>query len=231
MYEGSILQRYYEAHQPTNAAEAILGFDQPSDRFQQLPPHLYRLTPWRSESVETIDREVKAWTLHDARSCGHPNLSLEIHGYQYHGPVSHQKGQLEYQRLTCLYEQIRTHGYDRRRGHAHFLVLQRGDAYRFLARGDGNHRLAVMATLGYETIPAVFTLPFIVNVDMVDYWPQVRHGLWTRQQAVAFMDHLFDFEPRAWARHSRLVWLRNNRWWYKHSPCSHRSATNHRGAL
>ena len=57
-----------------------------------------------------------------------------------------------------------------------------------------------MAALGYETIPAVFILPFIVTIEMVEYWPQVRRGIWTLEQAVAYMNHLFDFNPREWAR-------------------------------
>ena len=206
-YSDSILKQYYEAHQPVNGADAIAGFDQVPDLYTEYPTHAYRMSPWRSYTVDEIDQIVREWSKEDNQEHGNAehDWSLETDGFQYHGPVSDRKGQLEYQRLVDVYESIRTRGYNRFCGHAHFLVLRRGEDIRFLNKGPGIHRAAAMAALGYETIPAVFSEPHIVDVDMAEYWPQVRRDVWTREQAEAYLDHLFDFDSRAWARERNFL--------------------------
>lgn len=62
-----------------------------------------------------------------------------------------------------------------------------------------------MSALGYKTIPAVFKRDHIIRVDDVDYWPQVRSGVWGRDDALRYVDHLFDFDSRAWAQERGLL--------------------------
>ncbi len=116
-----------------------------------------------------------------------------------------ERGRLEYKRLVGLYESIRADGFNREFGHPRFLLMQRGPSYRYISAGNGNHRTAVMAALGYETMPAVFRVPGIIDVDMVDYWPQVCNGVWSRDQAIAYFNHLFDFDSLAWAREKGML--------------------------
>lgn len=200
-YEDSILRRYYEIHRPANGAEAIAGFDRVPDAYTKYPPHSYRAAPWRTLTIDEIDRCVRTWSRDDDEEHGGEdgNWSLETDGFQYHGPVSLRMGRLEYRRLVNVYESIQKNGYDRRLGHAHFLVLKRANDIRFLAMGPGNHRSAAMAALGRETIPSIFASFHVVDADMAEYWPQVRRGEWTKEQAEAYIDHLFDFDSRAWA--------------------------------
>lgn len=73
------------------------------------------------------------------------------------------------------------------------LSLKRGSEYRYLRIGRGFHRTVVMAALGYETVPATFQQPFVSNLDNVDYWPQVRRGVGTREDAIRYFHHLFDW--------------------------------------
>lgn len=206
-YGDSILKRYYEAFQPANGADAIVGFERAPEPFTEHPPHAYRATPWRSLTVDEVDRNVREWSKEDVEEHGNAkqNWSLETDGFLYHGPVSDRKGQLEYQRLVDVYESIRTSGYNRFAGHAHILLLRRDENIRFLNSGEGNHRTAAMAALGYKTIPAVFSRPHIVDVDMAEYWPYVRRGVWTQEQSEAYLNHLFDYDSRAWAREHDLL--------------------------
>lgn len=206
-YEDSVLKRYYATHQPAHAAEAIVGFGQAPRAYADYGAHLYRLTPWSSWSVEEMDQHVREWSREDAEEHGgtDQDWSLEIDGFQYHGPVSDRRGQLEYQRLVDVYESVRISGYNRSHGHAHFLMLRRGEDIRFLNIGEGNHRTAAMVALGYEKIPAVFGRSHIVDAGMANYWPQVRRGDWTQKQAEAYINHLFDFDSRAWARKHDLL--------------------------
>jgi hypothetical protein len=157
--------------------------------------------------VNEIDRRVRKWSRQhgDEHGTGDRDWSLDADGYQYHGPVSRRKGRLEYRRLVNIYESIEERGYERQLGHAHFLVLKRGDEFRFSGIGPGNHRAAAMAALGYETIPAIFYKFHVVDVEMAEYWPQVSRGVWSQAQAEAYLHHLFDFDSRAWARDRGLL--------------------------
>lgn len=62
-----------------------------------------------------------------------------------------------------------------------------------------------MSALGYETIPAIFFRSHVVDIEMARHWPNVRNGLWTREQAEAYFHHLFDFDSLAWAREQGYV--------------------------
>jgi hypothetical protein len=210
-YEDSVLRRFYETHQPNHAAEAIAGFDQAPSEYENYPAHVYRLTPWRSKTADCVDQSVRSWSVRDSivhsrvHSISKHDWSFDKDGFQYHGPVSERKGRLEYQRLVSIYESIEEDDYDRAHGHATFLLLRRGTEFRYLNWGTGNHRTAAMTALGKETIPAVFSSPYIVDVGMAKYWPQVRSGAWTHEQAEAYFNHLFDFDSQAWARAQGLL--------------------------
>ena len=206
-YEDSVLRRYYEAHQPDHAGAAVVGFEQFPETYTNHPPHIYRLTPWSSGTADTVDQNVRDWTQHDDQKYGDSGREwkLSSDGFQYHGPVSPQKGQLEYRRLVNVYESIKAGGYNRSQGHAHFLVLRRGKEYRFLNKGQGNHRTAAMTALGYDTIPAKFYNRYVLDLEMAEYWPQVRRGVWKKEQAEAYFNHLFDFDSRAWAEERGLL--------------------------
>jgi len=206
-YDDSVLRHFHETHQPENAAEAIAGFGQAPSDYENRPAHVYRLTPWRSRTADWVDQNVRKWSKRDAREHGgsERDWSFDEDGYQYHGPVSERRGRLEYQRLTNLYERLKADGYDRSRGHVHVIVLRRADEIRFLNQGPGNHRTAAMAALGYDTVPTKFYKRHVVDAGMVKYWPQVRSGAWTEEQAEAYFNHLFEFDSRTWAEERGLL--------------------------
>lgn len=207
-YEGSILETFYQTHQPANAAEAIAGFDRCPPVFESQPAHVYRLFPWRPKTVGEIESQVRQWTNQENRIHGDEDVTLDLDGYPYHGPVSPKKGRLEYRRLLQIYDRLASQGYDRSYGHARVVPLRRGTEYRFFVSGGGLHRTAAMASLNYDTIPAVFEEP-VVELEMIEYWPQVRHGVWSRAAAEAYFNHLFDFDSRAWARDRGLLFEEN----------------------
>ena len=198
-YEDSLLKTYYEQHQPRNAAESIVGFEAAPDAFRRLPPHLY-LLPWRALSPKGVEREMRNWYKADIDEHAEVEMTIDTDGVKGHGPVSQQRGALEYHRLVTLYERIKREGYDRRHGHAHFLLLRKNGHYRFLQNGPGVHRTAVMAALGYESIPAVFARPWLVDWTFAPHWPRVTDGEWDTAQAKAYVEHLFAFDSRAWGR-------------------------------
>ncbi len=62
-----------------------------------------------------------------------------------------------------------------------------------------------MQALGERTIPAVFKTPCLYDVADVAYWPDVRSGIWSKEEAIRYVDHLFEFDPRSWAREHGLL--------------------------
>ena len=204
-YSGSILETFYEKYQPSNAAEAIVGFDRVPEAYSSYPSHVF-ICPWSSLTVDELDRITRRWVRSDREEHGgNCSWSIETDGYPVYGPVSERAGRLEYQRLIDVYERLKSDGYDRSHGHIHFLILRRGEEYRFLNKGPGQHRAAAMAVLGHETVPAVFKENHVIDLRMAEYWPQVQNGAWTRGQVEAYFDHLFDFGSQSWARRQELI--------------------------
>ena len=210
-YKGSILERFYEQHRPAHAGEAIVGFEHYPNAYANYPPVVYRLAPWQERSIGEVDRQSRKITHSDNKEHGEPGMTMRSDGHPFYGPVSDRKGRLEYHRLTSIYTTLRAHGYDRTHGHVGVALLKRRNEYRFLLHGAGNHRAPAMAALNRKTIPAVFTMPPaysnrppLIDLAFVESWPQVRRGLWTREQAEAYLHHLFDFDSRAWAQENGL---------------------------
>ena len=203
-YQGSTLERYYENWQPGSAAEALIGFDNAPEALSNAPSYALSTLPWRSLTVEEVIQHVRGWSRSDNSEHGLEDFQIDVHGYKAHGPVSRKKGQLEYERTTSIYESIKRDGYDRREGHVQIWLLKRGDDYLFINRG-GYHRSVAMEALGYDAVPAVFKVPCVFDVKEARYWPQVRRGIWTKKQAISYVDHLFNFDPRKWARDRGLL--------------------------
>jgi len=203
-YDDSLLRAYYDTHQPESAADAYPGFEDVPESFHDYPPHRYRLLPWSANTPDDIDERVRYWTHKDNEEHGYPGLTLSSDGNKSHGPVSTEKGRMEFKRLTDVFESINNEGYDSRFGYPHFRILKRGDEYLFNPV-RGKHRTAATAALGYDKIPAVYYRASVVDISMVEYWPQVRRGVWSRDQAISYVDHLFDFDSRSWAKKRNLT--------------------------
>lgn len=205
-YDQSILRDFYRSHQPSTAAEALVGFDQAPAAFDDLPGHLCFLSPWKSQTVDEVDQHVRDWIRERNVQQDRSGWDLDSDGYLLHGPLSLRKGRVAFQHLTHLYDTIQEEGYDRRHGDIQFLIARQGNDFRYLQWGGGSHRTAVLAALGHETVPGVFRRPRrIIDVEMADYWPQVRNGVWERNEAVAFLRHLFSFDSRFWAQSQGLT--------------------------
>lgn len=205
-YDHSILRDYYRSHQPETAADALVGFDQTPAVFEELPGHLCYLSPWKSQTVTEVDQNVRGWIRDRNVQQSRSGWDLDSDGYLLHGPVSLRKGRAAYNQLTHLYDTIAKEGYHRTHGDIQFLIARHGNDFQYLQWGDGSHRAAVLAALGHETVPGIFRQPRrIIDVEMADYWPQVRHGVWDRSEAEAFVRHLFAFDSRRWARSQGLT--------------------------
>lgn len=202
-YDGSILHRYYQVWQPSDARHSVVGFFAAPERFGSHPPYAFT-PPWHSLSLEDRRAQVSRSCIHDYREHGSPPLDLDVHGYRAFGPASDELGGFEFGRLMRVYKSILSVGYQRVYGDIEVDVVRRGSDLIFVS-GAGQHRRAAMSAIGSEAIPAVIRRPVVIDTRDVDYWPAVAQGTWTRADALSYVDHLFDFDSMGWAHGQGLT--------------------------
>jgi len=199
-YDESILKQFYQTWQPGNAAEAIAGFKDAPETYYKLPAYCAYLRPWTSASPDSFDK-ISIWSNRGNAEHGRPDLQWRVHGLHWFGPVSREKGKFEFERLISVYNSIKKNGYDRLFGDIGVRILRSDEDYIFTTGGGGLHRTAAIAALGHKTFPAQFKVAdFLADTKDVEYWPLVRSGLWSENEALAYVDHLFKFDSRSWAR-------------------------------
>lgn len=197
-YQDSVLARYYERFQPRNQVEFFFPADvaarHEGSRLASLTLDEARLPmlPWHADVMY---------------GKGEHGLGPE-HGHQSYGPVSEQKGMLEFNRVRDTFMSIRDHGYrpELASGEILGVFVLRGDEYRFLVRG-GHHRLSAMAALGHPTARVTFdrSMTRSLNLEALDLWPQVRAGVYDRELAALFVEQLFTDDQHWRARELELI--------------------------
>lgn len=200
-YEGSVLKKYYEVWKPSNALDALLLQDMKG--FLDNKPDYLLLLPWHSCSVGEKKRRVQRISSHESKRFGYPELGIE-HGYKLHGPVDKRKGEMEYDRSVAIYESLQRKGYDRNHGDVRIWVLKRGSEYLYVNVG-GMHRVAAMSALGYQHVPASFMCSKVIDVKDLSKWPQVAKGIWSKENAKKYIDHLFEFDSLEWANRNAIL--------------------------
>lgn len=194
-FEGSRLQRYYEAWQPADALEALIGATEGPDSLRAYPSHLMH-APWLDASPDERLAAIRRIVELENAARGKGSLGVEG-GYGLQGPVTLAKGCIEYVRLLEVLQSIRKSGFDRSKGDVTGQVLKRGDEYRFRIV-HGHHRAAALAALGHDSV--AIQPKMLLASDEVAHWPQVYRGLWAPAQAETYFNHHFDFDSRAWAQ-------------------------------
>ncbi len=111
----------------------------------------------------------------------------------FFGPNTVEFGAAELGRLVHLYRIFQKDGYHPELfsdGYISGCMLIRGDDYRFVV-SEGQHRVACLAALGYETIRCRFTqnpgYPRVVlgnNWNNLKHWSQVANGVYSRSLAL-----------------------------------------------
>jgi len=70
---------------------------------------------------------------------------------------------------------------------------------------EANSGQRLWQPLAIHIFPAQFKVDhFVADVKDAAYWPQVRSGLWTVHEALAYADHLFHFDSKSWAQAMNL---------------------------
>ncbi len=113
-----------------------------------------------------------------------------------YGPVAPEVPEQEAARLGELQKKLSEEGYAPEIHHDGYIrgqLLIRGEETRFLVLG-GQHRLAVLSTLGYQQIVARFEPRRLRMIDLakVSEWTQVKDGTYSVEQATAIFNGVFD---------------------------------------
>jgi hypothetical protein len=178
------LARYYRDHTPRTLAE-MYRLDVGDRVGGNCSP---RLLPWLGD-----EREV---------AVGEMGLGPD-HGVSLYGPVSPEKLDLEWGRLTETRNSIAAHGYQPEyfEGDINGQFLLAGDSFRFFVRG-GKHRAAALASLGREEMTVTFRPGWTRAVDVSQHlmWPPVVTGQVSAEVAAAVFDRYFDNSSASFAR-------------------------------
>jgi len=96
---------------------------------------------------------------------------------------------------TQLVEEIKNNGYkyDEDYNHISAEIFVHNGKFCWKVGLDGNHRIAVLAALGYETIPVHITK--IIRLEELNYWPNVKLSYFNEKQAANIFHNIFDAKP------------------------------------
>lgn len=188
-FSSSSLAQYYEVFQPTNSAET-LGLEK-----SEAPAILKQYKgvfkfPW--ESVPSV-KDVKERRELPAIESRENNCLLDwTHGDSMYGPVSSEKGNLEFYRISALVDSLRKNKYEPYQ-HIPGWLLVKDDNYKVLLR-TGQHRAAVFASLDENKIPVAIYPNRIVCRSEVRNWPWVKKKLLSEEKALEIFDRVFEGE-------------------------------------
>lgn len=192
-YAGSLLEDYYNNFCP-NSMRIVLNSDDSS--LNKYHP-MATVMPWGIATPEQklpkvcVDPNATKLFSSEAKKLG---LSeKDNYGWQFFGPVSKDLGLLEYQRLTSVFNSIKDSGYlPEQHGFIHGQFLVSDNNWVWINIG-GKHRFASLAALNFTNIPVALnsrsSALFIRRID-VDYWPNVKNGLFSRTDALNIFDRL-----------------------------------------
>lgn len=183
--EDSVLTHYYQRFAPNSLWEAMTGMPKEAlpAEFGDLPD--WPALPWLTRRLTPRD------------------------GNQHFGTFTRKTIQRHDRLCRSLYDKIREEGYlpDRYpdgyiRGH----YLKNGTKYRFIVTA-GQHRMAVLAALGYHAFAAKIQpgYPRVADADQADTWPQVINGTYTPGQARRVHSLYFQLDGTERARRLGLI--------------------------
>jgi hypothetical protein len=187
-YGRSVLARLHAAYQPRNVQEILLeGHRSDIEPLSSWPPQQIL-----ARNIWTLtERHVRAVVLRSQRKRPPLDGTEERNLAPWYGPVDDEFGSRQLSRLVRTYESIRERGFRADLfGHIEGFFLVRGDGYRFIVR-SGNHRVAVLKTLGARRIPVRLVggvHPSTIDYDRLNDWSDDRGGLLPRAVAVMLFE-------------------------------------------
>ena len=179
-YEDSVLRLHFERWQPASIAEAHFPNGVFSDTVLSQIPARTLFEPWLK------------WVA----PCDDPlNPKCQPSGSRLFGPVSQAQGQSSFSRLRRMLHSVQKYGYRPDafpRGLIGIVVLRHLGKQRYLVV-HGQHRAAVLAALGRDTIEVGIhrAFPVVIDSGSAELWPHVSSGFIPREVAVRQLERYF----------------------------------------
>lgn len=189
--ERSPLRKFYSLYQPRSAAE-LMGLHRPSySGFADLPA-LAALPLWAWDSPEGYFRHIKG--VHQKENKEQGCRIGEFIGGSQCGPVEHNKLVIEFGRLTKLYESVERYGYQHDKCDWMTGVAWVGESDWVIVISAGQHRLACLGALGYESA-IIHLQPTKAPAGLMlrschRHFPSVVNGYHTAEEALAIFDRM-----------------------------------------
>lgn len=192
-YSTSPLKQYYETYLPESAGE-VLRLNG-NEKLSRIPPFGYIL-PWDNQNFDQAIKIREKVALYENKKEG-SHLDITA-GHTDFGPVSEQKGEIEFKRLIRVTEQIQELGYKENPyledgGIRGYFLIGTGNEWCFNIK-SGKHRAYALAALGYHSIPVIIDsdlLSVIRTID-IDFWPQVRSSIFSAAEALRLAKNILD---------------------------------------
>ena len=138
------------------------------------------------------------WVKYNKDALMNGNLAENII-YGYHSyesiatpPLSDKKIDVETKRLIGVYRSIKKNGYDIKKSIEADLLI-RGDEYSWVII-HGHHRAAALEAIGAPD-KIVVKIRNIIRIDEAKYWPEVKSGVFTIEEAIKVFCNVFDAIP------------------------------------
>jgi hypothetical protein len=192
-YSGSKLEDFYNTCTPQNVAALYNLEGKLHDDLVQLSATSF-VSPWENANMES-KKEFRERHIKIVSKSRGKELSLD-HGWGTIGPISKERGMLEVKTLVELTKSINDKGYIRGNGSAEDIqatTLVDGSDYKYVVL-NGSHRISVLSALDYKFAPVRVLptcIPAFIYRREVDYWPNVKNELYTRDQALKIFDSIF----------------------------------------
>ncbi len=192
-YQDSFLDSYYKQYRPKSMKSVLCSDNSDLEKYHPMAT----VMPWSTSTPEEkflracVDTSATNILSREASKLG---LSVkDNYGWQYFGPVSKDLGVLEYHRLTSVYDAIKKNGYHPEQyGYIHGQFLINNEDWVWVNIG-GKHRFATLAALDFKTIPVALrsrSSALFINRADVDYWPNVKNGLFKKHDALNIFDRI-----------------------------------------
>lgn len=180
-YNKSLLSNYYRSFQPKSIQDC---FFYKGDEFPSVSSKLTRL-PWGT------------------------TVNMKPKNNQHFGPNSDTFVENEFRRTKRIYNKIASEGYQPekyRDGYIRGHFFKNDNDYRFML-ASGQHRMAVLGVLGYQTIQVKIHPNWKRVIDKEDLlsWPYVHRGTYDKESACKIFNAYFTNTGREKAQKLNLL--------------------------
>jgi len=203
-YDESALSKFYEHWEFPIIHEVfadLIGDEKCRNHFLKI--FHGEFLPFCNVPAETLGQRIAEVTRYLETDNAAAGCSLTAdQSIEQNGTWSPRKGEIELKRIAELIASVQRNGYQRSLapdGDIIAYALQREDEFRYVVV-SGLHRIAVLSALGYDQITLRLRRNMVINREDVGSWPLVTEGAYSTSSALAYFDHLFDFDSLNWAR-------------------------------